>query len=108
MVRKKTNWHTRGICPCGWHRSAPHGSLFHIHKDVCPKCGTKKERDGVSYNWTTARMRKQISRKEIDPVLWKPWTWFGKTIATSSEWIVHPDDRDRVEKHLRDNASING
>lgn len=54
-----------GECPCGKFReSAPFGKLFHIHKAVCPKCGTSKDK------WEL-----RIGRYVWEGILWKPWTW---------------------------------
>lgn len=35
-------FNTYGVCPCGWYANAPFGNLFHIHREVCPQCGTSK------------------------------------------------------------------
>lgn len=107
MVQNVTGWHVRGICPCGWHRHAPHGSLFHLHKDVCPECGTPKE-NRYTYNWKTARMRKKPAEWNDTAVWWRPWTWFSLEQVSEAQWIVHPDDQSSVESHLEQEALING
>lgn len=40
----KTKWDTYAKCDCGHLMIAPFGKLFHVHSEVCPKCGTSKFR----------------------------------------------------------------
>lgn len=41
-----------GVCPgCGYFTNAPLGNLFHIHMEVCPRCGKSKG----SWSVVTAR-----------------------------------------------------
>ncbi len=35
-------WNRYAICPCGWKHKAPFGDAFHVHIEVCPKCGVHK------------------------------------------------------------------
>ncbi len=46
------------ICPCGWFREAPFGKIFHIHAEVCPRCGKEK------HEW------KVVTAKEVG--FWNP------------------------------------
>ncbi len=41
-ANERAAWKVYGVCPCGVYREAPFGSLFHIHLDVCPRCGKGK------------------------------------------------------------------
>jgi len=70
---KRGPWIQRAVCPCGWHEKAPYGNPLYIRLDVCPECGTPKERwsYGVSYwNWKVKTMR-WVSTS----VWWRPSTW---------------------------------
>jgi len=115
MTESPTSWHIRALCPCGWTAKAPFGSVFHIHREVCPQCGTRKEKrsraGGLKHNvWKTVRMRWEPGETRTVGAWWKPWAWERETVK-EPEWIVHPDDRGSLSKHLhadvevRDNVS---
>lgn len=72
-----SSWHKRAVCPeCGWHCEAPFGSLFHVHVECCPQCGTSKGRNSYGPDgWAIETMRWEVDRSGV--VWWKPWTWFG-------------------------------
>lgn len=57
-------YETRAFCPCGWNAHAPFSSTFHIHVEVCPRCGGNKEK------WVVKVVR-WISHSR----LFKPSTW---------------------------------
>lgn len=59
------NWNVYGVCPCGYKRIAPFGSLFHIFCEVCPRCGRDKDEE-----WELRTMR-FVS----DARIWNPSTW---------------------------------
>ncbi len=54
----KEEWDIYGVCKCGWCEEAPFGRLVHIHKEVCPECGTHKS------EWTL-KTRKWIPKHKI-------------------------------------------
>lgn len=55
-----TDFEIYGVCPtCDSKHYAPFGSLFHIHHEVCPHCGTDKNR----YKLQTLRWKKTGFRK---------------------------------------------
>jgi hypothetical protein len=37
------DWDVYAQCQCGWRERAPFGNRFHIHKTVCPDCGSDKQ-----------------------------------------------------------------
>lgn len=57
-------WDTYAICPCGLHFRLPFGDVFHIHRRVCPRCGTHKR------SWVV-----RVCRWVSEAVWWRPSTW---------------------------------
>ena len=35
-------WEKFALCECGWYRYCSFGDLFHLHVEVCPRCGADK------------------------------------------------------------------
>lgn len=70
------NWDYYGVCPCGYKRRAPFKSLFHIHLEVCPKCGKDKD------EWSL-----KVMKWKSNATFWKPSTW------GTGEWITRADAR---------------
>lgn len=60
----KTDWDTFAKCKCGNMMLAPFGKLFHVHTEVCPKCGEPKNnmeivvaRKVFLYKWFSVKMK---------------------------------------------------
>ena len=85
MLKRSTEWETRGLCKCGWSRRAPFGKIFHIHVECCPSCGSAKN------EWQTIRMRDELHGPEF--VWWKLSTWGGNRWR-SVKWSERTYERD--------------
>jgi hypothetical protein len=70
-------WTKYGVCPCGYHREAPFGNLFHIHVEVCPKCGTDKD------EWDV-----KTGKSVATGTWWKPWTWGDKFVPLRYQKVM--------------------
>jgi hypothetical protein len=61
---------TYGVCPCGYKERAPFGTLFHIHRTVCPKCGVN-----IEGNWRVKTLRKVSMSVLLKPSTWGKYKW---------------------------------
>lgn len=50
----RTVWHKRAVCPCGYHRETPNGTLWDLDILVCPVCGLDYK---ASRGWEVKTMR---------------------------------------------------
>ena len=57
-------WEKYAVCKCGWRERVPFGDLFHLHVEVCPRCGIEK-----------FEMEIETARWVHTVVWWNPKTW---------------------------------
>lgn len=72
-----SGWDKYAICTgCGEKYRAPFGSLFHIHFEVCPNCGTPKEIRGQLFSgWPVRTMRYVSEARLFHPSTWSAGHW---------------------------------
>ncbi len=63
-----SQWSRRAVCrKCGFNVEAPFGDKFHVHLEICPRCGTDK------YNWRVYTMRIVHDGQFLKPRTWGVW-----------------------------------
>jgi hypothetical protein len=68
-----TDFDYYGICPCGEYRErAWRGNHFFISAEVCPKCGTHKNK------WSIKISRWVYTQKLLKPSTWGKGYWENK------------------------------
>jgi len=60
-------------------REAPFGDKFHIHLEVCPRCGTDKK------NWALRVMRYVATGRLFQPSTWGTGYWQDRPTPTPVE-----------------------
>ena len=90
----------RGVCPCGFQAYAPFGSLFHIHREVCPECGTSKR------EWMVFCMRSETRRRVVrlsSPGSFARWIGVTAQRPVYRTWtctVPHPDELACYNNHV--------
>lgn len=73
-------WEIYAVCPCGAKHRAPFGSYFHLHFEVCPRCGHPKPRGGWAglaedHGWQLKTMRWVSTGRLFRPSTWGTGYW---------------------------------
>lgn len=92
-------WQKYALCPrCSALYRAPFGSIFHIHFDVCPKCGQPKTewRDLTNGNpaWEIFTLRFIGTSRIFRPSTWGSGYWQER--RGNEVWSFDPKDHIKI------------